>query len=210
MGLGLTQFDIIVLILLLISAGVGFARGALLEIVSLVALVVAALAAVFGLPAAVPVVQKVIHLEWLATAAALVLIFVVVFASIRMVGAVIAHRLQETYFLGTLDRSLGLALGLIRGLIVLGALELMFVAATPESLQPHWILGSSTWPLAKTMGHLDAALAPQGLDIAARLKPAFDKALHDAKHDAIDDRLKSEGYDARQRREIENLVEKSR
>jgi membrane protein required for colicin V production len=86
----------------------------------------------------------------------------------------------------------------------------MFNAATPKDLQPHWIVGSTTWPLAQDMGKLVARLTPQGLDLAGRLKPAFDSALHKAKHDAIDDRLKSEGYDARQRREIEDLVEKSR
>ena len=93
---------------------------------------------------------------------------------------------------------------------MLGILNLMFNAATPKDLQPHWIVGSSTWPLAQDMGRLVSTLTPQGLDLAASLKPAFDHALHDAKHDAVDDRLKSEGYDARQRREIEDLVEKSR
>ena len=53
------------------------------------------------------------------------------------------------------------------------------------------------------------ALAALSL-IAGRLKPAFNRALHTAAHDALDDRLKSEGYDARQRSEIEDLVEKSR
>ena len=93
---------------------------------------------------------------------------------------------------------------------MLGALNLMFNAATPEDLRPHWIVGSTTWPLAKNMGRLLTALEPKGLDIAGRLKPAFDRALHKTQHDAIDDRLKSEGYDARQRGEIEDLVEKSR
>jgi membrane protein required for colicin V production len=210
MGLGLTQFDVIVLVLLAISAAIGFARGAVLEIVSLVALVAAAVAAIYGLPIAAPIVRKAVHIEWLATAAALVLVFVITFALLRLIGAAIARQVQDTHFVGALDRSLGLAIGLARGLLVLGALNLMFNAATPKDLQPHWIVGSTTWPLAQDMGRLLTRLAPQGMDIAERLKPAFDHALHKAKHDAIDDRLKSEGYDARQRGEIEDLVEKSR
>ena len=210
MGLGLTQFDVIVLILLAVSAAMGFFRGAVLEIVSLFALVVAAGAAIFSLSGAAPIARKVIHLDWLATAAALIVVFVVVFVLIRMVGAMIARQIQQTDFLGFLDRSLGLAIGLARGLIVLGALNLMFNAATPKDLQPHWIVGSTTWPLSQTMGKLLVAMAPQGMDIAGQLKPAFERALHSAKHDAIDDRLKSEGYDARQRGEIEDLVEKSK
>ena len=210
MGLGLTQFDAIVLILLAISAAMGFFRGAMLEIVSLIALVVAAGVAILGLSTSAPMARKLIHLDWLATAAALIVVFVVVFALIRLVGAIIARQIQQTDFLGALDRSIGLAIGLARGLIVLGALNLMFNAATPKDLQPHWIVGSTTWPLAQTMGKLLTALAPQGMDIAGRLKPAFERAVHGAAHDAVDDRLKSEGYDARQRGEIEDLVEKSR
>jgi membrane protein required for colicin V production len=210
MGLGFTQFDAIILVLLFISAAIGFFRGAMLEIVSLFALVAAAAAAVFGLHDTAPIARRFIHPDWLGTAAALVIVFIVVFAAIRLVGAVIVRQLQEAEFMGVLDRSLGLALGLARGLLVLGALNLMFNAATPKDLQPHWIVGSTTWPLAQNMGRLLTAMAPRGMDIAGRLKPAFDKAWHDAKHDAVDDRLKSEGYDARQRSEIEDLVEKSR
>jgi len=90
-------------------------------------------------------------------------------------------------------------------IFVLGALTLMFNAATPKDLQPRWIVKSTTWPLAQTMSKLLVAAAPGGMDIAGRLKPAFDRALHGAAHDAMDDRLKSEGYDARQRGEIEDL-----
>ena len=206
----MTQFDIIVLILLGVSAAVGFARGAVLEVVSLVALVAAAALAIFGLPIAAPVARKLIHPDWLATAGALVVVFVVSYLVLRMLGAAVAARIQQTRFVGALDRSVGLAIGLARGLIVLGALDLMFNAATPKDLQPRWIVGATTWPLAQNMGRLLTAMAPKGLDIAGRLKPAFDRALHTAAHDALDDRLKSEGYDARQRREIEDLVEKSR
>jgi membrane protein required for colicin V production len=210
MGLGFTQFDVIVLVLLLISAAVGFARGAMREIIALVALVAGAFVAIFTLSESAPVARRLIHPDWLGTGAALVVVFLVAYLLIRLLGGMIARQIQETQFLGMLDRSVGLAIGLARGLIVLGALNLMFNAATPKDLQPHWIVGSSTWPLAQNMGRLLTALAPKGMDIAGRLKPAFDRAMHSAKHDAIDDRLKSEGYDARQREEIENLVEKSR
>jgi len=210
MGLGLTQFDVIVLVLLAISAAMGFFRGAMMEIVSLFALVAAALFAIFTLSVTGPYARKLIHLDWLATAAALVVVFVVVYGLLRLLGGLVARQIQQTDFLGFLDRSLGLAIGLARGLIVLGALNLLFNAATPQEMRPKWITASTTWPLAQTTGKLLTALAPHGMDIAGRMKPAFDKAVHDAKHDAIDDRLKSEGYDARQRGEIEDLLEKSR
>ncbi len=206
----MTQFDLIVFALLAISGLFGFLRGAMREIVALVALLVAAACAVFGLHWSAPIAHHAIKTDWLATALALIVVFVAVYLVIRLVGAMIVMQLQRSDFIGALDRSLGLAIGLLRGLIILGAFNLAFLAATPEDLRPHWIVGAATWPMAQDMGKLLTALAPKGLDIAGRLKPAFDHAVHGAAHDAVDDRLKSEGYDARQRREIEDLVEKSR
>lgn len=206
----MTQFDIIVLVLLFISAAFGFARGAAKEIAALAALVIAAAAAIFGLPLSAPLLRKVVHTDWLGTAAALIVVFVVAYLLMRLVLGSIAQRVQDTDFLGALDRSVGLLIGLGRGLLVLGAFNLLFNAATPKDLRPVWITGARTWATAQNMGRLLTALAPKGLDIAGRLKPALDRALNDAAHKAIDDRLKSDGYDARQRGEIDDLVEKSR
>jgi membrane protein required for colicin V production len=207
MGLkDLTQFDLIVAALLLLSAAIGFARGAVREIVALMALLLAAASAIFGLRHAAPVVRQVVHPEWLATACALLGVFVCVYILLRVLGGLIARRIQQTSFLGALDRSVGLAIGLGRGLIILGALNLMFIAATPADLRPAWITGATTWPLAQNMGRMLNALAPKGLDVAGRLKPAFDRAVGDA----ADDRSKTEGYDARQRDGLDDLVEKSR
>ncbi|MBW8814386.1 MAG: CvpA family protein [Caulobacterales bacterium] len=190
----MTQFDIIVLVLLAISAAVGFARGAVREVVALLALFLAAGLAIFGLPAFAPMFRHVVHPGWLATLAALVVVFGVAFVALRLIGAGIARAVQSTQMLGFLDRSLGLLIGLGRGLIVLGALFLMFNAATPEDLRPHWITGARTWPLASNMGRLLQSLAPQGLDLAGRLKPAFDRVVHDASGD----RTTTDGYEARQ------------
>ena len=174
---GVTQFDFIVAALLLISAAVGFARGAVREIAALVALVVAAAFAVFGLPLLAPMVRQVVHPDWLATVAALIGTFIVTYVALRYVGGALARQVQQSNFIGTLDRSIGFAIGLARGLIVLGALNLMFNAATPTDLKPRWIVGATTWPLAQEMGRLLTAMAPKGLDVAGRLKPASSARL---------------------------------
>lgn len=202
----MTQLDFIVLGLLAISAAVGFARGAAREIAALFALVAASLLAIFGLPVAAPIVREVVKPGWLGTAAALILVFVVSYVALRLIGAMVARRIQQTDLLGALDRSVGLLIGLARGLLVLGALYLMFNAATPQDLQPRWITEARTWPLARNMGNFLTALAPQGLDVAGRLRPAFDKAIRDG----TGDRTVTDGYEAPQRSEPEDLVEKSR
>ena len=208
----MTQFDLIVFALLALSAAVGFARGAAREVAALVALIGAALITLFTAAAAAHAAHRFIHTDWLAALCGMLVVFVVVYLALRLAGGVVARHIQETRFVGALDRSVGLAIGLVRGLIVLGALELLFVAATPEDLRPHWIVGATTWPLAQDMGKALKAVAPKGVDVMARLQPAVARSFHDATHaaarQALDDRLKKEGYDARQRGEIEDLVEK--
>ena len=190
----MTQFDILVLALLAISAAVGFARGAVREVAALLALVVAAGFAVLGLPAFGPLFRKVVHPDWLGTLAAIVVVFTIAFIALRLIGAGVARAVQKAQVLGFLDRSLGLLIGLARGLVVLGALFLMFNAATPEDLRPHWITGARTWPLAATMGHVLDELAPKGLDVAGKLKPAFDRAVSEGSGD----RSTTDGYEAPQ------------
>lgn len=190
----MTQFDFLVLGLLGVSAAVGFARGAVREVFALAALVVAAGLAVLGLPVFAPMVRDVVQPGWLGTVAALVLVFVVAFVALRLIGAGVARQVQNTQMLGFLDRSLGLLIGLGRGLIVLGALYLMFNAATPEDLRPRWMTGAQTWPIASNMGRLLESLAPQGLDVAGRLKPAFDRAVGEGSGD----RTATDGYEARE------------
>lgn len=202
----MTQFDLIVAGLLLISAGVGWLRGAIREVAAMIALVGAAVLAIFGLPSTTPLAHQLIHTQWLAATAALAGVFLVTYALLRLIGAGIAQRVQETHVLGLLDRTLGLGIGLVRGLVVLGGLYLMFNAATPKDLRPHWITGSATWPVAGRMGALITEFAPQGLHFADRLKPAFERAVKDGSGD----RNAATGYDARQRGEIDDLVEKSR
>jgi membrane protein required for colicin V production len=189
-----TQFDFIVLGLLLISAAVGFARGAVREIFALVALLAAAGLAVFGLPLFGPIVRDVVKPGWLGTVATLACVFVIAFVALRLIGAAIARQVQNTQMLGFLDRSLGLLIGLGRGLIVLGALFLMFNAATPDDLRPRWITGAQTWPLAASMGAIIERLVPQGLDMAGRMKPAFDRAVGEG----VRDRSATDAYEARE------------
>ena len=187
----MSQFDIIVFVLLGISLAVGFFRGAIREVAALVALIAAAGAAIFGLPVAGPVFRAIVGPDWLGTVAALVVVFGVVYIGLRLLGSMLARQIRDAR-LGFLDQSLGALIGVGRGLIVLGVLYLLFNAATPRDLQPAWITGSTTWPLARNMGRLLERLVPEGLDVAQRLKPAFDRAVGDGSGD----KTTTDGYEA--------------
>ena len=202
----MTNFDYIVLALLMISALVGFGRGAVRELVALLALIVGGAAALFGLPYALPAAGRVIHTPWLAAAVALVALFGSAYVAMRLIGAVLARRLRGSNVLGALDRTVGLIIGLARGFVFLGALYLMFIAATPEDLRPKWIVEARTWPLVRDMGRVLVSLTPKGVDAVERLGPAFERLVREPPRD----RNATGEYDARRGGEADDLVEKTR
>ena len=170
------------------------------------ALILAAALAILGQPLFGPMARESLHPGWLATTVAVGGVFVVAYVALRFIGVAVARKVQQTDFLGALDRSVGLAIGLARGLLLLGALNLGFNAATPPDLRPHWITGAVTWPLSQNMGRLLTALAPHGLNLADQLKANSSRPATDGSRD----RTATGGYDAQQRGEIDDLVEKSR
>jgi membrane protein required for colicin V production len=201
-----TKFDYIVIALLLVSALIGFARGAVRELIALMALIAGAAAALLGLAYALPLAARLVHPQLLATGLTAGLLFVTAYIGMRLVGAVLVKRIKGTNVLGALDRLVGLLIGVARGFVVLGALYLMFIAATPEDLRPKWITKARTWPLAQDMGRLLAGLAPQGKAAAVRLGPALERVTSDRSRD----RSTTGEYEARRGGEADDLVEMTR
>jgi len=203
-------FDVIVLAILLVSAGFGFWQGATREVVGVAAFVVAVAAAAYGLRLTGPLARKLIDPDWAGTVVALVLTFILVYAALRLVGAGLARSIRQTQVLGMLDRTIGLGFGLIRAFVFLGLFNLAFTAATPPSLTPRWLTGSTFYPLTETAGQVLRQLAPRGADMAGKLTPALTGAVRDGSAKPLRDLGHERGYDARERSQVDDLVEKSR
>ncbi|WP_269716820.1 CvpA family protein [Caulobacter sp. NIBR2454] len=198
----MTAFDVIAILILLVSGAIGFARGAMRELVTMGALLVAGAVAIFGLRLTGPVFRSFIDPAWAGTTAAVLVVFVLLYILLRLIGANLTQRIHAAQSLGMLDRSIGVGFGLIRALVVLGAFNLVFHAATPEERTPRWVTNSVMWPLSEVSGAVLKSLAPKGGKMAGQLAPAIEKAVRDGASD--------EGYDADQRRSVDDLVEKSR
>nr|MBP8245987.1 CvpA family protein [Phenylobacterium sp.] len=140
-------FDIVVLSILLASAGVGFYQGAAREMVAVLSFLIAAIVAVMSLKFTGPMGRAMVDPDWAGTAGAVVATFIVVYGALRLTGAGLARRVQETEILGLLDRTVGLGFGLIRAFVVLGAFNLAFNAATPVELRPRWMTGAVFYPM---------------------------------------------------------------
>jgi membrane protein required for colicin V production len=208
--LDLPWFDIIVLTILVVSALMGFFRGAAREMLTVGAFLAAAFGAVYGLRYTGPVARNMIDPDWAGTVGAGVVTFLVIYIVLRLLGAGLAQRIHSAQGLGLLDRSIGLGFGLIRALILLGAFNIAFNAATPPERTPKWMVGAALYPMTSAAARVLKSFAPRGLDMADRLKPALDQAVHDGSVNAPRDSSGARGYDARERGHIDDLVEKSR
>jgi len=207
---GLPWFDIVVLSILLTSAAVGFFSGATREMVRALSFVLAAVIAIFGLRWTAPLARETIDPDWLASVVAGLAVFVLIYATLRITGGAMVRGVHNTHVLGVLDRMVGLGFGVLRALVVLGALHLAFEAATPADRVPKWMTGAAFYPLTSASARILKAFAPKGLDMADKLAPSIGGAVREGSTTDRGDSGGPQGYDPRERRRLDDLVEKSR
>ncbi len=152
-------FDIAAGLVLLVSAIIGFSRGAVLELVTLFAFTLAAGLSVYLLPFTSPVAHHYVHAAWAANAVAVVAAFLVGYIALRMLGSSISKALRSQATLGTIDRAVGLGFGILRALVVLGVVYLVF-SATPFGRPPPVMTSARLYPLSRMAGRTLASVAP--------------------------------------------------
>ncbi|MEI9890972.1 MAG: CvpA family protein [Caulobacteraceae bacterium] len=167
-------------ILILAASGlIGFARGALRELTTIVAFVLAVAVALLSLRLTGALARHWLHPAWVGNVAALIAGFLVSYVAIRIVGAGMARSVHEVHALGGIDRVVGLGIGLIRGFVILGVFQMVFAAATPRERMPQWISHAALYPVASDSAKALKALEPEGLAIAGKLAPALKQAVAD-------------------------------
>ncbi len=211
----MTLFDLIALCIILGFALIGFVRGAIREVMTILAFFLAALIAIFALRFTGPLGRKLIDPDWAATALAVVLSFVLAYIALRLSGSYLTKKVHDIETLGALDRSVGVGFGLLRALVLLGVFYLVFNAATPPERVPRWISHAALYPLAKLSATGLRALAPEGSAVADRLGPSLEKAVREGAGDkkaqsSANSSGKGTGYDEQSRKDVDALVEKNR
>ena len=175
----MTQFDIIVLIIILVSVLVGFVRGATRELVTAFSFIFAIIIALLLLRVTGPMGRALLDPDWLGIGLALVLTFFIAYIALRLAGGQIAGRIHQSGGLGSIDRTMGVGIGLVRALVVLGAFNLLYTAATPAARSPQWIKGAALYPLTAASGKMLMAFAPEGQAAAGKIRPAIEKAVRE-------------------------------
>lgn len=120
-----------------------------------------------------PVAQANIQPDWLANAAALAGLFLVLliplsFVSYRISDAVISSSV------GSLDRALGFFFGIARGLVILAVALIFFTSLVPEKEQPIWLRQARLRPLVAATGNVILSLLPKEdrVDLGEERRPS--------------------------------------
>ena len=173
----MTLFDLVVLGLLILSGLVGFIRGATRELITVIAFVLGALAAVFALRFTGPIARDAINPSWAGNAVAILIVFLIVYILLRVLGASITRRIHQTGALGSIDRAAGVGVGLIRALVLIGVFHLVFHAATPPERLPRWMTEAALYPLSEASADTLRVVARMGAENADTLGPALKEAV---------------------------------
>ncbi len=154
----MTALDIFVFLLLIGGAAVGFVRGFVHEVISLLAWVVAiAMLKLFhtqlwhgitGLWGSSPASAAVI---------AFAILFVPTFVLVKLVARQVGGRTRRSPILGPFDRVLGGGFGMLKGLLGATLFFLLANLATdmvygPQADRPEWMTKSRTYPLLNASG----------------------------------------------------------
>lgn len=175
----MTLFDLIAAVIILVSGLIGFARGAVREMITVVAFILAAAGAVALLPWTGPAIRHMVSPGWAAGAVAVAAGFLVIYIVFRVLGSMLVSRLHTQPALGMADRTIGVGFGVVRALIFLGFFYLVFNAATPREWTPKWISEAKLYPVAAASAKVIKGFAPKGMQAAGRFSPMLQDAVQE-------------------------------
>lgn len=170
--------DIIVGIVLLVSAGIAFLRGFIREILTIFGVLGALVAAYFGGPIAVPFFRgwlgvndaqdsvprlfDIVPYTALAEGLAYGSIFIVVVTVLSFLSHFIAESAKSAG-MGAIDRSLGVAFGLVRGVLLLSIIYLPVYLLMDDMAKQKWFSGSRTHFYLEYTSSVLAKLLPKSV-----------------------------------------------
>lgn len=210
----LTIVDFAVLVILLISGLIAAYRGFMKETLTVSAWLLASLAAVFFWPATKPFARSLVEPKVVADILALIGVFFMLLIPVSFVSFRLSETIRESKA-GPLDRSLGFVFGVARGLVVVGLGYLIYDSLAPTKTQPEWVREARLMPVVKGTAdvlrsisggkHNDNDTDPAENDKTAKpgAKPKPGGETRDTNEGDGD---KAKSYDARERRELDNLI----
>ena len=159
-GGGFTTFDIVAVVIVLLSVLIAIARGFVREALTVAVFVAAALGALWARPVFAELLADMIGSALLANIIALSAVFVVIYLALSFVIASLGLARRGDPVSG-FDRALGLVFGVARGVVLLGLVVLVYENTVRDS-QAGWMRDAQAYPMARSAADLLQGLAPEG------------------------------------------------
>jgi membrane protein required for colicin V production len=154
----MTALDVFVFLLLFGGAAIGFVRGFVHEVISLLAWVVGiAMLKLFHSQLWTGLQGTVVTGSAAAAVLAFALLFIPSFLIVKLLARTIGGRTRRSPVLGPVDRVLGGGFGMLKGLLGATLFFLLANLATdmvygPQADRPEWMTKSRTYPLLNASG----------------------------------------------------------
>jgi membrane protein required for colicin V production len=154
---GATLFDFAVIGLLVVSTIIGLARGAIREILSIIAFLAGAIVAFKGTPVIVEGLDNLLPGgSWVAYLVSILGLFTLVFFAISIVTSNVEKAVRRHGAYGGIDRLLGAVFGILRAALIAGIGLLFLQAAVPSDGLP---TQARTYPVVEHVAALIASVA---------------------------------------------------
>jgi membrane protein required for colicin V production len=154
--------DLVVIGIVLISALLAAVRGFTREVLAIVAWVVAAAAAWYLHPTALPIAQQYISSNTVALVAAIGGIFIVTLIIVSIITVQISDLILDSR-IGALDRTLGLVFGAARGFLIC-VIGWAFLGWLLQGKEPEWAASSRTRPAMENTRDNIIAMLPENAE----------------------------------------------
>jgi membrane protein required for colicin V production len=160
MNLPITFLDLLVIITVLGSAGYAAWKGFLWETLTIFDWLAAAFGCLYFGPYLVPMAKGMVTTGWVASLLAYAVVFLVIFIPLSFMS----HRFSESVKnspIGPLDRALGIAFGVVRGLALAALAYLAYTYFVPVPEQGRWVREARSLPLLQSTSQVILSLVPE-------------------------------------------------
>jgi membrane protein required for colicin V production len=166
-----TYLDMGLAVIMLISALLAMVRGFVREVLSIASWGLAALSTWWAFPRLLPLAQTQVSNELAAKAIVIAGVFLTVLVIVSLITIRISDAILDSK-IGVLDRTLGFAFGLARGLVIVVVAFAFFTWLVPAVSRPDWVTKAKSYALLDNAKEWMIAQLPQdieGSDILRRL-----------------------------------------
>ncbi|HJT43258.1 MAG TPA: CvpA family protein [Rhizomicrobium sp.] len=159
MNLPFTFVDVLIVLIIVVSAGYAAWRGFLWETLTIFAWAAAAFACLYFGPYIIPLAKAIVSENWLATLLAYASVFLGVFIPFAFISHQFSQNVKNSP-IGPLDRAAGVAFGVVRGMVLVGLAYMAFTYFIPIRQHPDWVTEARLLPMVQSTADVLLTVVP--------------------------------------------------